>query len=118
MADKAKDYVSKATAKYIRISPHKCRMVADMVRGKSVEEAMSILQFTPKKAAGLIMKVLQSAVANAEQDPSVDVDKLYVKNVLIDDGPTWKRWDTRARGRATRILKRTSHITVILDQEI
>ncbi|HDH97329.1 MAG TPA: 50S ribosomal protein L22 [Proteobacteria bacterium] len=113
-----RDYVARATAKYIRISPHKCRGVADLIRGKSVSEAFAILSYSPKKAAGLISKVLQSAVSNAEQDPSVDVDKLYVKNIFIDDGPTWKRWDTRARGRATRILKRTSHITVVLDQRI
>jgi len=118
MADRVKDYVSRATAKYIRVSPYKCRGVADLVRGKPVGEALSLLSYSPKKAADLISRVLKSAVANAEQDPSVDVDRLYVKNVFIDDGPTWKRWDTRARGRATRILKRTSHITVVLDQRI
>lgn len=118
MAEKGKDYVAKAVARYIRISPYKCMMVADLVRGKKVNEALTILTYSPQKSARKIQKVVQSALSNAQQDPSVDVDKLYVKNIFIDKGPFLKRWSTKARGRGTRILKPTSHITVILDQKL
>ena len=106
----------KASAKYIRISPRKMRIVAENIKGLSVEKALHQLRFTPKKAAKLLLKVLNSALANAEQDPNVDVDTLYVKVVHINEGPTLKRWRARALGRATRILKRTSHVTIILDE--
>lgn len=118
MAEKAKDYVSKAVARYIRISPYKCMMVADLVRGKAVSEALTLLTYSPQRSAAKIRKVMQSALSNAEQDPSIDVDKLYVKNIFIDKGPVLKRWSTKARGRGTRILKPTSHITVVLDQKL
>jgi len=119
MAEKRKkDYVSRAVAKYIRLSPYKCMMVADLIRGKPVNEALSILAYSPQRSAARLKKVMQSALSNAEQDPSVDVDKLYVKSVFIDRGPVLKRWGTRARGRGTRILKPTSHITVVLDQKL
>ncbi len=108
---------AKATLKYVRISPRKARLVAKNVKNLPVEEALNILKFTPKKAARLIYKVLYSALANAEHNYSMDIDRLYVKNVLVNEGPTWKRIRPRAMGRATRILKRTSHITVILDEE-
>ncbi len=107
---------TRAVAKYIRITPQKARLVGQNVRGKPVEDALNILEYTPKKAASTIRKVLKSALANAEQNYSMDVDNLYVKKILIDEGPTWKRIQPRAMGRANRILKRTSHITVIVDE--
>ena len=107
---------SRAVAKYMRISPRKVRIVADLIKGQPVENAVNSLTFTPKKAAGILLKVLNSAVANAEQNTEVDVDTLYVKTVFVDEGPTAKRWRARAMGRATRIMKRTSHITVVLDE--
>ncbi|MFP4083588.1 MAG: 50S ribosomal protein L22 [Desulfonatronovibrio sp.] len=107
---------TRAIARYIRTSPRKARIVARNVQGKPVEDALNILKFTPKKAAGLISKVLHSALANAEQNTSLDIDNLFVKRIIIDEGPTWKRIKPRAMGRANRILKRTSHITVIVDE--
>jgi len=107
---------AKATAKYVRISPRKARIVADIIKGKPVEDALNILKYTPKKAARIINKVLNSALANAEQNYTLDVDNLYVKQVRVDGGPSWKRIQPRAMGRAYRILKRTSHITVIVDE--
>lgn len=107
---------TRAIARYIRISPRKARIVAQNIKGKHVEDALNILKYTPKKAAGLISKVLHSALANAEQNSSMDIDNLYVKQVMINEGPTWKRIKPRAMGRANRILKRTSHITVIVDE--
>ncbi len=107
---------AKSLARHIRVSPRKARLVADNIKGKPVEDAMNILAYTPKKAAGILSKVLRSAIANAEQIPGVDIDTLYVKQVRVDEGPTWKRIMPRAMGRATRILKRTSHITVVVDE--
>ncbi len=107
---------AKAVAKYIRVSPRKARIVAGNIKGKPVEDALNILKFTPKKSAELIGKVLYSAVANAEQIPGVDMDSLIVANVVIDEGPTWKRIQPRAMGRAYRIRKRTSHITVVVKE--
>ncbi|MCF8061544.1 MAG: 50S ribosomal protein L22 [Deltaproteobacteria bacterium] len=107
----------KAVAKFVRISPRKVRPVMDQVRGKRVEDAMNTLAFAPQKGAFLLRKVIQSAVANAEQNTSLDVDSLYIKRVYADDGPMLKRFRPRALGRATRILKRTSHLTVVLDEE-
>lgn len=107
---------SKASAKHIRISPRKVRLVAENVKGQPVEKAINSLTFTPKKAAECLLKVLKSAVANAEQNPNVDVDTLYVKKISVDEGPTAKRWRPRAQGRAYRINKRTSHITIVLDE--
>lgn len=107
----------KAVAKYIRISPQKARLVVDLVRGKKVEEAQRILAFTRKKAAGVVGKVLKSAIANATQNPSIDEKILYVKEVFVGQGPSLKRWRARAQGRAAMIKKRMSHITVILDEE-
>ncbi len=107
---------AKSLARHIRVSPRKARLVADNIKGKPVEDAMNILAYTPKKAAGILSKVLRSAIANAEQIPGIDIDTLYVKQVRVDEGPTWKRIMPRAMGRATRILKRTSHITVVVDE--
>ncbi|WP_417912219.1 50S ribosomal protein L22 [Candidatus Electronema sp. TJ] len=107
---------ARAVAKHIRISPQKARLVADVVRGKDVETAVTTLRFMPKKAARILRKVLQSAVANAEQTETIDVDTLYVKEIQINGGPMLKRFRPRAMGRAGRILKRTSHITVVVDE--
>jgi len=107
---------TKAVAKYIRISPQKARLVADLVRGKDVDSAITTLKFMPKKAARILRKVIESAVANAIQTETIDADTLYVKKILIDGGPMLKRFRPRAMGRATRILKRTSHITVVVDE--
>lgn len=106
----------KATAKYLRISPSKARLVARLVKGKKVDQALAILAFTNKKFARMLTKVIRSALANAEHNTGLDVDKLWVKNVLVDQGPMWKRWIPRAMGRATMVRKRTSHVTVILEE--
>ena len=107
---------ARAVGKYIRISPQKARLVADVVRGMDVDQAITTLKFMPKKAATILRQVIESAVANATQDDQVDVDNLFVKSIFIDGGPSLKRIRPRAMGRATRIIKRTSHITVILDE--
>ncbi|MGD9364932.1 MAG: 50S ribosomal protein L22 [Desulfobacteraceae bacterium] len=106
----------KAVARYVRISPQKVRMLADAIKGKPVDKAMDMLRFMPQKAAGIVEKVLRSAVANADQQPDIDIDALVVGNLLVDCGPTLKRFRARARGRGTRILKRTSHVTVVLTE--
>ena len=107
---------TRAIARFIRISPQKARLVGNNVRGLPVEDAVNILNYTPKKAARLLKKVLNSALANAEQNYSLDLDNLYVKQVRVDEGPTLKRIQPRAMGRANRILKRTSNITVIVEE--
>ncbi len=107
----------KASAKYMRISSRKVHKLVGAVKGKPVETALNALKFMPQKAAGILEKVIRSAVANADQNPDIDIDLLVVRNVTADQGPTLKRWRARARGRGTRILKRTSHITVILDEK-
>ena len=105
----------KASAKHIRISPRKVRMVVDTVRGKSVSQAMSLLTFTQKKAAKPVQKLLRSAVANAAVNDGIDdVDALMIDQIMVDEGPTLKRYMPRARGRATPIRKRTSHIRIML----
>jgi large subunit ribosomal protein L22 len=101
-----------AKLKYARISPQKCRLVADLVRGKPVGLALSTLRFTPKKGARLVHKVLESAVANAENNLSADVDELKVQSITVDAAPTLKRFHARAKGRGNRIVKRNSHIIV------
>ena len=108
---------AKAVAKYIRISPRKAAQVADLVRGKSVGEAYAILKFTPNKGAAIIEQVLKSAVANAEHNYNMDVDKLYVSTIFVDKGPSLKRFKPRAFGRADGIMKRTSHITVMVSEK-
>ena len=108
---------AKALARFIRISPQKARLVADLVRGKDVESALNTLRFMPKKGARISRKVIESALANAGQNDSIDVDTLYIKSIYVDGGPMLKRIRPRAMGRATRILKRTSHITVVLDEQ-
>ena len=102
----------KATAKYIRISPQKARLVMDQIRGMPVSNALEVLEFSPKKAAHWVRKTLESAIANAEHNEGADIDDLKVTTGFVDEGPTMKRWLPRAKGRATPILKRSSHITV------
>jgi large subunit ribosomal protein L22 len=101
-----------AKLRYARISPQKCRLVADVVRGEPVGNALSVLKFMPKKGAELVRKVLASAIANAEHNHGVDIDELKVSRVLVDAAPQLKRFSARAKGRGTRIIKRNSHITV------
>jgi len=101
-----------AKLKYARISPQKCRLIADMVRGQSVGLALNTLKYTPKNGAKLVLKVLESAVANAENNMSADVDELKVQAITIDAAPVMKRFAARAKGRGTRIWKRNSHIIV------
>ena len=100
-----------------RISPQKVRLVADQVRGLPIEQALQILTFSPKKAAVLVKKVLESAIANAEHNDGADIDELKVSKIYVDQGPTLKRMRARAKGRGTRILKRTSHITVAVAEK-
>jgi large subunit ribosomal protein L22 len=106
-----------ATAKYVRVSPRKAGDVTRLIRGKKVAEAKAILSLTPRAAAKLVGKVLDSAVANAENNNELDADNLYVVQAYADGGPTLKRFKPRAMGRASRIHKRTSHITVCVDEK-
>ena len=106
-----------AKLRYARISPQKCRLVADAVRGKSVESALQILGFMPKKGAAIVKKVLESAVANAEHNHGADVDELKVSLIHVDEAPTYRRYRARAKGRGARIIKRNSHITVKVADE-
>lgn len=101
-----------ATLRHARISPQKCRLVADVVRGQPVGSAIATLKFMPKKGAGLVRKVLESAIANAEHNHGADVDELKVARIEIDTAPVLKRFAARAKGRGTRIVKRNSHITI------
>jgi large subunit ribosomal protein L22 len=103
-----------AKLKYARISAQKCRLVADMVRGKPVGLALSTLRFTPKKGAELVRKVLESAIANAENNHNADIDALKVDLIYIDEAPSLKRFHARAKGRGNRIVKRNSHITILV----
>jgi ribosomal protein L22 len=104
----------RATAKYVRSAPRKARLVVDHIRGESVEDARVFLQFTARHVGRDVAKVLESAVANAEHNHELDADDLHVVKAYVDEGPTLKRWRPRAKGRATQILKRTSHITVVV----
>ncbi|ATG75467.1 50S ribosomal protein L22 [Zobellella denitrificans] len=103
-----------AKHRFARTSAQKARLVADQVRGLSVDKALNVLAFSPKKAAVLVKKVLESAIANAEHNEGADIDELKVAKIFVDEGPTMKRIRPRAKGRADRIMKRTSHITVVV----
>ena len=103
-----------ATYKHARISAQKARLVADQVRGLRAEQAVNLLRFSNKKAAGLVKKALDSAIANAEHNAGADIDELVVSKVMVNDGPAAKRFHTRARGRSAPILKRTCHITIVI----
>jgi large subunit ribosomal protein L22 len=109
-----------AVVRHVRQSPRKVRIVANMIRGKSVEEALGILKLLPKKSARVIEKLLNSAAANADDKSKgkVDVDALYVKSIGVDNGPIIKRWMPRAMGRANRVNHRTSHITIVVDEAV
>jgi len=103
---------TQAVLRFVRMSPQKGRLIADMVRGQPVDQALATLKFSRQRAAGIIRKVLESAIANAENNDGADVDELKVAEIFVDQGPVMKRISPRAKGRADRILKRTSHITV------
>lgn len=105
-----------AKLKYARISPQKVRLVADQIRGLPVDRAINLLTFSNKKAAAIIKKVLESAIANAEHNDGADVDELMVDQIMVDEGSTMKRWRPRAKGRASKIFKRSSHVTVIVNE--
>lgn len=107
---------AKAVSRQLRIAPRKARLVVDLIRGKSVAEALMILDFTAQKAAKMVTKTLKSVIANAENTQRVDVDKLYVSRVHVDEGVTIKRFLPRAHGRATPLRKRSSHITIVVDE--
>ncbi len=106
-----------ATLRYARVSPQKCRLVANLIRGQSVAQALNTLHFSQKKAAHLLRKVLESAIANAENNDGADIDELRVSVVTINDAPTYARFRARAKGRGNRIIKRNSHITVRVADE-
>jgi large subunit ribosomal protein L22 len=106
-----------ATAKRLRVSPQKARLVVDLVRGKPVSDALDILNFSTQKAAGLVRKVVESAIANAENNAGADIDELKIREIFVNEGLTMKRIKPRAKGRADRIFKRTSHITVTVTDE-
>ena len=106
----------KAKLRHAKVSAQKARLVADLVRGKDVNEALRALTFLNKKTAGLIKKLIESAVANAGQKQVIDVDNLFVKTITVDQGPMMKRFIPRAQGRATEIKKKMSHINIVLDE--
>lgn len=105
-----------AKLRYLRIAPRKVRLVANLIRGKSVEEAQTILNFTVKKAAQPLIKLLKSAIANAKNNFQLDSKNLYISKIMVDEGPKYKRWMPRARGQASEIQKKTSHLTIILEE--
>ena len=107
----------RAVARFVRISPQKIRLIMSQVRGEKVEDALGLLTFAPQKGAKIVKKLVDSAVANAQENSDMDVDNLYISKIYADEGPTHKRWRPRALGRATKILKRTSHLTVVLDEK-
>ena len=107
----------KSTAKSVRVTPRKARLVLDLIRGKDIKEAQAILKFTPRAASPVILKVLNSAVANATHNHNLDDTTLYVKACYADEARTLKRWMPRAKGSASQILKRQSHITVVVDEK-
>jgi len=108
---------AQAVTKYARLSPQKCRLVADQIRARPVQKALDILQFSGKKAAALLKKTLDSAIANAEHNEGADIDALWIDRVMVDDAPTLKRFRPRAKGRGARILKRGCHITLSVSDE-
>ena len=107
----------KANLKYIRVSPQKCRLIVDTIRGKKVSDALDILNYSKQKSSHIVKKVLESAIANAENNKGADIDNLKVNTIFVNVGPTLKRFRARAKGSASRILKRSSHITIGLLEE-
>jgi large subunit ribosomal protein L22 len=108
---------AKAVIRYTRMSPRKARIVANMIRGKDIDEAMAILRFQERKAAKIMRKLLVSAIANAHTNHQLEVDNLVVKTVLVDGGPILKRWMPRAMGRANRMNRRTAHVTIVVGEQ-
>lgn len=108
---------SRAEAKNMRISPRKMKPIADLVRGKNVKDAQAILKFTPRKGAEIFLKVLNSAVANAENNHHLNVETLFVKEIYANQGPTMKRWNAGSMGRANPVLKRSSHVGVVVAEK-
>jgi len=108
---------AKAVAKYIRISPRKLKPIADLVRGKKVEDAIAILKFTPRRGSEVFLKVVESAKANAENNFNMDTDSLYIAEIYANQGPTMKRWKAGSMGRANPIKRRTSHVGVVLKEK-
>jgi large subunit ribosomal protein L22 len=108
---------ARAVLRFARIAPRKVRIVLDLIKGKDVDEALSILRFTPKAASRVVEKLVKSAVANAENNNNMDRDSLYISKAYADQGPTLKRFRARAMGRANMIRKRTSHITVVVSEK-
>lgn len=115
---KEKNYISQAIARHVRVSPYKCRLVADLIRDRYVGEALTILEYSKKrKTSGVIEKVLRSAIANAQQkSPEVDVDDLFISTIFVNQGSQWKRFRAAPMGRAARILKPTSHVHIYLEE--
>ena len=109
--------IARARVRFIRIAPRKARLVVNLIRGKNTDEALSILRFTPKGAAKIVERLIKSAISNAEQRNDVNVDNLYVSKATVDGGPSLKRFRTAPMGRGVRVLKRTSHITIELDEK-
>jgi large subunit ribosomal protein L22 len=107
---------ARAVARHIRVSPRKVRLIMDQIRGRKVEEVLHLLAFSPQKGSAILKKLVDSAVANASENNKANVDKLFIKKIYADQGPTLKRFQPRSMGRANRILKRTSHLTVIIDE--
>jgi len=105
---------AKAQARYVRVTPQKARRVVDIIRGKQTNEALDVLRYAPQAAARDVRKIVESAIANAENGEGLDRDSLVISNVTVDEGPTLKRWRPRAQGRAYRVRKRTSHITIVV----
>ncbi|MDD3840374.1 MAG: 50S ribosomal protein L22 [Clostridia bacterium] len=116
MRKETDDKRPRAIARYVRIAPRKVKIVVDLLRGKTVDDALAIVRNTPKAASSVMEKLIKSAVANAENNQGMDGSNLYISEVFVNEGPTLKRFRPRAMGRASRIRKRTSHITVILDE--
>ncbi len=106
-----------AVLRHARVSPQKARLVADQIRGMHVAKALSLLEFSTKKSSDILKKVLESAIANAEHNEGADIDELHVKTICVDQGPVFKRFHARARGRGAQILKRTAHITITVSDQ-
>jgi large subunit ribosomal protein L22 len=104
--------------RYLKIAPRKVRLVADLIRGKKVEKAQTVLNFTPKRASLPLMKLLKQALSNAKNNFQIDPVNLYISKITVDEGPKYKRWRARSRGRADQIQKKTSHVTLILDETV
>lgn len=117
MGAQNKEFVSIAKLNGVRISPRKAKLVIDLIRGKGVEDALNVLRFLPKKGAKLASKVLESAIHNAKENKGSDIDRLWISEAYVNQGPTMKRFMPRAQGRATQILKRSSHITICLGEK-